>query len=340
MAPRRRKAIAKAKPATAADLTRLPESLIIDCVLPFAGYKDSLFLNHALKCRFSKHHENGWERAMEQNRRAAFGFTRAEAAEWNAELTPDSLDLGLLAHTLIIAQRKDRTSAEVRSLGRLLALGIRGHAPQVMAVAMGIYHSNDIMKSADFSIDALQMVLDTGIDCDAIFSYELERCQNPIAVNVPALYVAAKIALPSKRRKALRMLLDAGAVPDTLAEHLNFKFTESPGQEPVSLYTNSLHNAVESQDLEAVTMILDSARDAKALVTRANFVYTPYHGYERVTPLSTAASRESWPIVKLLIDAGPDVIRDRKGQNILHTCARKHGPALIAAGANVRSKIV
>ena len=343
MAPRRRKAIAKAKPATAADLTRLPESLIIDCVLPFAGYKDSLFLNHALKCRFSKHHENGWERAMEQNRRAAFGFTRAEAAECFPDKTPDSLDLELLASMLIIAQRKDRTSPEVQALGHLLALGIRGEAHKLMAVAMGIYvDTGRLVQNVDFSIDALQMVLDTGIDCDAIFTYEPPaRYGEPVTLHAPALYVAAGIASPDKRRKVMRMLLDAGAEPDALTTHTCFQITESPGLDPVLLHTNSLHVAVQKQHLDAAIMLLAAARDAKEMVTRLNFVAESRHSYKRVTPLESAVSLASWPIVKVLLDAGgPAAIRDRKGQNILHTCVRRHGPSLIAAGANVRSKMV
>ena len=56
-----------------------------------------------------------------------------------------------------------------------------------------------------------------------------------------------------------------------------------------------------------------------------------------------ADSTEAPPATKyaVLLDAGgPAAIRDRKGQNILHTCVRRHGPSLIAAGANVRSKMV
>ena len=64
MAPRRRKAIAKQLRATT-DFSRLPESLLLDCVLPFAGYRASLYLNTVLKGRLSAQ-ETAWGRSERQ----------------------------------------------------------------------------------------------------------------------------------------------------------------------------------------------------------------------------------------------------------------------------------
>ena len=349
MAPRRRKAIAKQLRATT-DFSRLPESLLLDCVLPFAGYRASLYLNTVLKGRLSAQ-ETAWERALEFGRRGAFGVTRAEAIAKPRNFTlrawtdnhvsivavPDTVNLPLLDAVLNACESYDKTTDQVQTFAGLLALGIRGKAETLMATAMRVRHSKchgiwmaDRLGVSmyhrfkfyddDISIDALQMLLDAGMDADVRFLYDTYRH----LFEATALYVALEKGFwtVETRCALVRMLLAAGAKPETVSIHRNGT-------------VNALTAAIASQEVTLVNMILSASRDPKALVLQpylnAKFSYSK----AVVTPLTDAVARKSWPIVNLLLDAAPETIHE---ETLLHSCAREHGPALIAAGAIVTSK--
>lgn len=356
MAPRRRKAITKAKPATAADLTRLPESLIIDCVLPFAGYRASFRLDTVLKGRLSAQ-ENAWERALEVGRRGVFGITRAEAMaepttftlvaddgeESEVDAVPGTANLPLLNSVLHVAVSEDEPGDDalfaLQTFSQLLALGIRGTAETLMATAMrynprdeqcvsiadrsGVYtrYHFDMYGRDDVCTDALQMLLDAGLDPDVRFIY---AAKTELEIEATALHTALTNPYWSvgQRHELVRILLDAGAKPETVSIRRNGT-------------VNALTAAIALQDVGLVKTILTASRDPKALVLQpylnAKFTWSK----DVVTPLTDAVARKSWPVVKLLLDTAPEAIRE---ETLLHSCARRHGPALIAAGAVVTSK--
>lgn len=356
MAPRRRKAVTKAKPATAADLTRLPESLLIDCVLPFAGYRASFRLDTVLKGRLSAQ-ENAWERALEVGRRGAFGITRAEAMaepttftlvaddgeESEVDAVPGTANLPLLNSVLHVAVSEDEPGDDalfaLQTFSQLLALGIRGTAETLMATAMrynprdeqcvsiadrsGVYtrYHFDLYGRDDVCTDALQMLLDAGLDPDVRFIY---AAKTELEIEATALHTALTNPYWSveQRRVLVRILLDAGAKPETVSIRRNGT-------------VNALTAAIALQDVGLVKTILTASRDPKALVLQPYLNPKFTWSKDVVTPLTDAVARKSWPVVKLLLDTAPEAIRE---ETLLHSCARRHGPALIAAGAVVTSK--